>query len=182
MRSPDHPSHRKPLTIIGLGNEFLSDDGAGIRAVRELHERLAGESIAFEELAIGGLQLLDYLSDTDECIIIDAVASGAHPAGTLYRYTQEPDTRPIALSSSHQIDLGQVVGLAKILGGELPKRLRVYGVEVNDIVTFHDGCTDPVAAAIPTLVDIICHDLQDDSTNPQACPGEWEIIQELVTT
>lgn len=182
MRNPNQLSRRKPLTIIGLGNEFLSDDGAGIRVVHELKKRLAGGSIVFEELAVGGLQLLDYLLGTEECIIIDAVTSGSHPAGTLYRFAQVPGAKPIALSSSHQIDLGQVLGLARILGGNLPKRLSVYGIEVNDIVTFHDGCTEQVAAAIPTLVNIICHDVQEDTPNLQACSEEWEIIQELVTT
>lgn len=180
--NPNQPSYRKHITIIGLGNEFLSDDGAGIRVVQELKKRLPADSIVFEELAVGGLQLLDYLLGTDECIIIDAVTSRSNPAGTLYRFIQAPDDRPIALSSSHQIDLGQVLGLARILGGALPQKLSVYGIEACDITTFHDGCTEQVAKAIPTLVNIICHDLHEDASRPPGCCGEWEIIQELVTT
>ena len=182
MLNPSRLSHQKPLTIIGLGNEFLSDDGAGIRVIREVKRRLQRQSVVFEELAVGGLQLLDYLTDTDVCILVDAVNSGMHPAGTLYRFVQEPDGRPVTLSSSHQIDLGQVLGLARILGAALPKKLIVYGIEAEDIVTFRDGCTELVAAGIPSLVDIICNDVMEEESNPHARSGEWEIIQELVTT
>jgi hydrogenase maturation protease len=170
---------RKPLTIIGLGNELLSDDGAGIRVVRELKKRLPENDVAFEELSVGGLQLLDYITGFERCIIVDAVATGVRPAGTAYRFVQTPDSEPVTLTSSHQIDLGQVLALAKLLGTDVPQKVIVYGIEAGDVTTFQESCTNGVSKAIPKLVDTICRDLVD---NGACCTrtGEWQIVSDAV--
>ena len=85
----------KPLTVIGLGNEYLSDDGAGIGVLREVRRRLGEGAAVFEELSIGGLPLLDYIVGFDRCVIIDAVVSGEHPPGTLYRFVRTPEGAPV---------------------------------------------------------------------------------------
>jgi hydrogenase maturation protease len=176
-----HSPYPKSLTIIGLGNEFLTDDGVGIRVVRELRNRLLVEGVVFEELSVGGLQLLDHIVGTEECIIIDAITSGVQPAGTLYRFIQDATHEPIKLTSSHQIDLSQVLSLAKLLGAALPKRLTVYGIEANDVTTFQDSCTNQVSSSIPRLVDLICRDINNDASASPACVGAWQIIQDIGT-
>jgi len=181
MIIPNHAPQKKRLTIIGLGNEMLSDDGLGIRVVRELKNRLDDRSVAFEELSVGGLQLFDYLIGTEECIIVDAIKTGTQPAGTLLRFVQTPDTEPVKITSSHQIDLGQILGLARFMGAPLPKRLTVYGIEADDIATFRETCTAQVSQAIPKLVDAICNDVQTEYAERTPCTDEWQIINELVT-
>jgi hydrogenase maturation protease len=177
----DRPSHSGPFTIIGLGNELLSDDGVGIRVVQELRKRLTDPSIRFEEIAVGGLELLDYVTGCRECLIVDAISSGKHPAGTLFRFVQSPDEEPLKLTSSHQIDLGQVLALAKLLGASLPSRLTVYGIEVSDITTFREACTEAVSQAIPKLVDLICRDVQQHGIDSRVPTGEWQVLDHLVT-
>jgi hydrogenase maturation protease len=181
MLIPNYISNTKQLTIIGLGNEMLSDDGLGIKVVRELKKRLTGPSVTFEELSVGGLQLFDYLVGTEECIIVDALKTGAQPPGTLWRFVQTVDSEPVTLTSSHQIDLGQILGLARFMGAPLPKRLRVYGIEAEDISTFQETCTAEVSKAIPRLVDAICCDVQSSSAAVSRCTDNWQIIHDVVT-
>ncbi|MCX6133886.1 MAG: hydrogenase maturation protease [Ignavibacteriales bacterium] len=182
LTNPDRSPHRKPLTIIGLGNELLSDDGVGIRVVQELKKRLTDDFITYEEIAVGGLELLDFVVGCGERIIVDAITSGNQPAGTLYRFIQLPDQEPLKLASSHQIDLGQVLALAKLLGAALPDKLTVYGIEVSDTTTFRDACTAEVAKAIPTLVDLIFNDIQADGMDSPVHAGEWQVIDHLVSS
>jgi hydrogenase maturation protease len=113
---------------------------------------------------------------------VDAIISGKQPPGTLYRFVQSPDQEPVKLTSSHQIDLGQVLALAKLLGASLPAKLTVYGIEVSDITTFRDACTEEVSKAIPKLVDLICSDVQQNGMISRVCTGEWQVIDHLVTT
>ena len=181
MVLPDHSQQRKHLTIIGLGNEMLSDDGLGLRVVRELRKRLMDHSAEFVELSVGGLQLFDYLIGTDEYIIVDAIATGTQPAGTMLRFVQTPDHEPVKLTSSHQIDLGQILGLAKFMGADLPRRLTVYGIEAEDITTFREKCTPHVMHAIPLLADAICEDLRSAQTSSSPCIDKWQILSEPVT-
>ena len=181
MLIPIQVPQKHHLTIIGLGNEMLSDDGLGIRVVRELKNRLGNRSVAFEELSVGGLQLFDYLAGTEECIIVDAIKTGTQPAGTLLRFVQTADSEPVTLSSSHQIDLGQILGLARFMGASLPKRLTVYGIEADDITTFRESCTEQVSKAIPKLVDAICSDVQTDRAEGTLSTDTWHIINDLAT-
>jgi hydrogenase maturation protease len=181
MYVPKGEPPEKRLTIIGLGNEMLSDDGLGIKVVRELRNRLADRSVAFHELSVGGLQLFDYLIGTDECIIVDAIKTGNQPVGTLLRFVQTADNEPVTLTSSHQIDLGQILGLARFMGAPLPKRLTVYGIEADDITTFRETCTTQVAKAIPKLADAICSDVHAAHAERTPCVDEWQIINDLVT-
>jgi hydrogenase maturation protease len=181
MLNPIDVPQKSRLTIIGLGNEMLSDDGLGIRVVRDLKNRLNDRSVAFEELSVGGLQLFDYLIGTEECIIVDAVMTGSQPAGTLLRFIQTADNEPVALTSSHQIDLGQILGLARFMGASLPKRLTVYGIEADDITTFRESCTEQVSQAIPKLVDVICSDVESYRADRLRCTDEWHIINDPVT-
>ncbi len=163
-------------TIIGLGNELLSDDGLGIRVVRELRTRLPAGDATLEELSVGGLQLLDYITGRAECVVVDAVASGAHPPGTIYRCVVENPECTIPVRSSHQIDLMQVVRLAGLLGADLPRRIVIYGIEAADITTFHEGCTDAVSRAIPILAGMICRDLARGHSLTGDEPAGWMIV------
>jgi len=177
---PDSTQPLKPLTIIGLGNELLSDDGVGIRVVEALKERHFERPIVFEKLAIGGLELLDYLVGFEECVIVDAVSSGKEPPGTLFRFVQSLDDEPVKIASSHQIDLGQVLSLARLLGARLPRRVTVYGIEVEDITTFREGLTADVELAIPSLTNLICNDLEQQPDPSSVNSGEWQVFHEHV--
>ena len=164
--------------IIGLGNELLSDDGLGIGVVRQLRKRLTDGEFEFQELSVGGLGLLDHLAGCDRCIIVDAIATGEHPPGTVMRFLQTADSDPVTLTSSHQIDLSQVLGLARLLGSEIPRTVLVYGIEAGDAVTFHDECTRDVRRAIPKLVDTICADIAGGENS--ARPGQWCVVEDAL--
>ncbi len=171
------------LIIIGLGNEFISDDGVGIFAVRQLNDRIslldrnASEGVAgfpgditIEEMASGGLQILDAITGYQRCFIIDAVLTGTHPPGTIYRFVQRRQEEPVKLASSHQINLPEVLGLARLLNVNIPLAITVYGIEVSDITTFSVGCTSEVEKALPRVVDLVWRDLAMQPDGPGSGP------------
>ncbi len=169
-------TQRERLLIIGLGNEFISDDGVGIHAVRSIRQRLLQEhgsrlpdSLAILELSVGGIQLLDALCDSDRCLIIDALRTGDAPPGSIRRFDQVPGAGQATITSSHQLDLPQLLMLARALGAKTPRTITIYGIETEDITTFADHCTGAVAAALPRLVDLVCTDVRrfTQSDNPE---------------
>ncbi len=173
MPSPQVDRTGPSLSIIGLGNELLSDDGVGIMAVRELRRirptLRSGFPIEFHELAVGGLPLLDYLTGRSPCIIIDAFSTGTTPPGTVHRLALSDAWQPTRVTTSHQIDLLQVLRLAAMLGGETPSPLVLYGIEGSDFTTFHEGCTEAVARALPALITMVCDEIDAiDRTFPHA--------------
>ena len=74
--------------IVGIGNPIRSDDSVGLVVARILRERLAGvEGIDVAELWAGGLRLVEAMAGYDRAVVIDAMATGEKPPGTVRRLT-----------------------------------------------------------------------------------------------
>ncbi len=75
-----------PITVLGIGNILLSDEGFGVRAVEELLRRYrfpAGVQVL--DGGTLGMDLLRFLAGTQRLLVIDAIAGGG-PPGTFYRF------------------------------------------------------------------------------------------------
>jgi hydrogenase maturation protease len=155
--------NKNKTIILGLGNEYISDDGIGIHAIRELKKHISSDKYTIEELSVGGMELLDYISGYEKAIIVDAFFTGSNQFGTIYRYKQTTDEEAMKIRSSHQIDLPQIIGLAKVLGIAIPNEIIIYGVEAKDITTFKPNCTHEVESAIPRLVSLIHSELMENN-------------------
>ena len=112
------------MRVIGYGNAFRGDDGAGIMLARRLRE------LGVTALEIGGdaSALVEAWNGADDMILVDAVVTGA-PPGTVHLWeggrTQLP---PYPCTSTHGLGIAEAVGLAHLLG-RLPYRFRLYGIE-----------------------------------------------------
>jgi len=119
---------RRPVLIIGVGNEFRGDDGAGLVVSRRLNA-LGLEGVRVLEVEGEGTAVMAAWKGADAVILVDAVYSGAAP-GTVHRL--EAHARPVPGSffhrSTHAINVADAVELARLLG-ELPPHLVVYGIE-----------------------------------------------------
>lgn len=66
--------------VPGVGNLLLSDEGAGIQAVRKLLEtNLLPDDVEVVDGRTAGLDVLYYLEGVDCLMIIDAVETGGPP-------------------------------------------------------------------------------------------------------
>lgn len=122
------PADLSRRVIVGIGNEFRQDDGAGIAAARKL-KSLGITSFRILEQRGEGTELLDLFQETESVVIIDATSSGAVP-GTLHRFDLHTTSLPhgLARSSSHSFGVAEAIEMARALG-RLPKTCLVYGIE-----------------------------------------------------
>lgn len=133
-----------PYIVVGLGNEFRSDDACGPIAAR-LAGRLCGKKIQVIEPLADGTGLVMMWGNVKLAVLIDSVKSGAS-AGYVYRFEPLNETipeevfRPI---TTHRLSVTQIIRLGRILR-QLPKRLIIYGVEG---VNFDYGTTMTPAVA-----------------------------------
>jgi hydrogenase maturation protease len=116
-----------PALVIGVGNEWRSDDAAGLVVARRLAE-LAPE-VRVAERAGEPVDLLDAFADQDEVFLIDAVESGA-PPGTIHRV--DATERNLAdgppRGSTHALSVAEAIELGRVLH-RLPRRLLLFGIE-----------------------------------------------------
>jgi len=141
--------------VVGLGNDLLSDDGVGLYVARRLRERLDPGQFEVLELSVGGMALVDHLLGYRQAVVVDACRTGRRNPGTLTRHTPEDFSNSLRLASYHAMDFATALELARRLGADLPERIEVFAIEVEDVETIHEGCTPKVEASIDPAVEEI---------------------------
>jgi hydrogenase maturation protease len=151
--------------IIGVGNLLLADDGVGIRVVRELKRRIDDPRVLCIESERGGLDLLEGLEGADRAIVVDAAATGAHPAGSISRFILRKPFIPGSCPSLHALSIDALLALGSSAGVPLPDDVILYAIEAADIESFGADCTGDVESAIPEVVAMVQGDIQSFFTS-----------------
>ena len=150
--------------VVGIGNDFRSDDGAGLAAARALM-KFTLPDVGIVELNGEVTRLLDSLQHCDTAIVIDAVQSQALP-GTIHRFDASQNPLPGSHNqrSTHGISLGSILELARVQG-VFPRQVLIYGIEG---ASFEHGrtLTPQVEKAVEGLVHEIAEDLRDAGPVP----------------
>jgi hydrogenase maturation protease len=145
------------LRLIGVGNRWRGDDGAGL-AVAALLRARALPGLDVVEHDGEPLDVIAACEGTQTAWLVDAVHSGA-PAGTLHRFDASEHELPAALFrlSTHRIGLAEAVELARVLD-RLPPRVIVHGIEG---ARFEAGVTlsPAVAAAVRRLAETLAEEV-----------------------
>jgi hydrogenase maturation protease len=154
MTGPGNPGQR--TVVVGVGNEFRRDDGAGpeviarLRALQPGDASLSGVTLALSDGEPG--RMIDLWEGARLAVVVDAVRDTALPPGHTCQLTAGALAgMPDGAASSHSIGLGDTVELARVLG-RLPARLTVLAVVGRDF-GFGTGLTAEVAAAVAELVE-----------------------------
>ena len=139
--------------VLGLGNELLADDGAGLLAARALRKEL-GDAADVVECDVSGMALLEILSGYDRAFIIDTICRGAQPPGTVVELAAD-ELGSVIAPSPHYAGLPEVMAVAKELGLPFPSEIRVFAIEALDSVTIGGKLSEPVRDGISGLVSLI---------------------------
>jgi hydrogenase maturation protease len=153
------------VLVVGIGNPYRSDDGAGLAVARRLRSA-APPGVGIEELDGEPLAMVDLWETDDEVVVVDAVVSGS-PPGTVHRFDAVADPVPppaFRLRGTHTFSVAEVVDLARAIG-RLPRRLVVYGIE-GEGFRAGTGMSEPVAAAVPDVVSRIVRELAEMRGDP----------------
>lgn len=135
--------------VLALGNELLGDDGIGVLAARKLSADI-GDLADITECDLCGLALLDVTLGYDKLVIIDGIASGTVPPGTIIELNPD-DLKTVASPSPHYAGLPEVIDLAERLQLDFPKEIRIFAVEIKDRQTIGASVSPPVAGALDDL-------------------------------
>ena len=118
--------------VIGVGNPYRGDDGVGPAVIDVLKtHRVAGAVLTRSHGEAA--DLIEAWSGADLAILVDAVvAEPAHPGRVHRLVVHECPTERTRAASSHGLDFGEAVELARVLG-RLPGELVLYAVEVEQV-------------------------------------------------
>lgn len=147
--------------ILGIGNTLLSDDGVGVYIARELKEKLKdNRSIEVKEAFSPGFELVEELIGFKRAIIVDAILLKEEKIGEILRYTPESFQNAIHISTYHDMNFPTALELSKKLKLDVPAEIVIFAVNVQDILTLREECTDEVKSAIPKAVEMIMKEVK----------------------
>jgi hydrogenase maturation protease len=146
----------QPLLVIGVGNRYRQDDGAGIAVVRKLNE-LAICGLATREESGEGASLIETWGSASHVVIVDAVSSGSAP-GTIHRLDALRQSIPADFFhySSHSFGVAEAIEVARALNA-LPGRLEILGIEGGEF-TSGLGLSPEVERAVDKVTALVARE------------------------
>ncbi|ATW24621.1 HyaD/HybD family hydrogenase maturation endopeptidase [Candidatus Formimonas warabiya] len=148
------------ITVLGIGNILLQDEGFGVRMIEELHRCYRfPDTVQVLDGGTLGLDLLSYLTGTDRLLVVDAV-SGGRPPGSFYHFTgDEVKSYFQEKVSLHELGLKDVLAALEILG-EPVKEVVILGVEPASLDLGLD-LTPAVAAMVDQTMRVLIDQLEN---------------------
>lgn len=145
--------------VLGLGNLLRRDEGLGIRALELLQARyILPESVLLVDGGTLGLDLLAYLEEASQLLILDATVTDEPPGSLLRAVNQEIPAFFGMRTSPHEIALADLLAVLR-LRGTMPARLVLWGMQPATIELGWE-LSEPVAARLGDLVDAVAQELQ----------------------
>jgi hydrogenase maturation protease len=146
--------------VLGLGNVLMGDDGFGPFVARLFDaEYEVGAGAEVLDVGTPGLDLMPWLADVQNVIVIDTIRASALP-GTLKLYDKPDILRhaPVSRVGPHDPGLKEAL-LTLEFAGRAPESVTLIGV-VPARVAMGTKLSDPVAAAVSTALSAVADRLR----------------------
>jgi hydrogenase maturation protease len=148
------PFMSPPITLIGLGNILMRDEGVGVHAVKYLQENCAvPPELEIVDGGTAGLDLLRFIEGRDHVLFVDSVNFNREP-GYIGMLTDGQIPALFGVKDSlHHMGLMDVLAAARLLD-KLPRQMSLIGIQPHTIAVGLD-LTPTLHARLKPLVDQI---------------------------
>ena len=147
------------VTVLGVGNILLQDEGFGVRVIEEMTRRFSFPP--YVQVLDGGtlgMELLRFLDGTEKLILVDAIAGGK-PPGTLYQFYNDEVTAYFKEKvSAHELGIQDVLAVLEVLEQPISEMV-VLGVQPESLAISLD-LTDTVASQVDETIRLISKQLE----------------------
>ncbi len=138
--------------IMGLGNEILTDDGIGIKLVRDLEKRVHKSSFDFKNASCGGLEIIEMMEGYKSMIMIDAIKTSGGIPGKIYHFTPSHFRQSMHVSNFHDISFITALKFGRESGLKLPDQINIIAIEIVEAMTFSDRLSSALEKKYPELL------------------------------
>jgi len=148
------------VLVLGLGNDLYGDDGVGLETVKRLREAWAagsppwsaGHVVTFVECPLSGAALLDVVPGHDALVVIDTIIRENPDTGRIH-LLDGADIRDVPGPSPHYISIPQTLALGRALGLDMPRTVKILGIEARSLYRLGEGLSDEMGARMPAVLE-----------------------------
>jgi len=142
------------VTVMGIGNPLMRDEGIGIRVVEVLMTALEfPDNVTLVDAGTMGMTILNLFQDCDYMLVVDAIDGTGEAPGTVVRLSPEDLSPNQVMHSLHDVRLVDVIQTATLMG--LHPDVDCVGVQIEDMGELSIGLTPAVEAAVPAAVEAV---------------------------
>jgi hydrogenase maturation protease len=148
------------VTLLGLGNLLMRDEGVGVQAVQAVEERYEiPPDLEIVDGGTSGLDLLPYIEGRDRVLFVDAVNFGREPGHIGVLENREIPALFARKDSLHHLGLMDVLATAQLLE-VTPREICLIGVQPQSLEIGLE-LSELLQARMDLLVDRIITKLRD---------------------
>jgi len=129
----DDVLHQAEVTILGVGNVILRDEGFGVRVAEYLDRHyIWPDNVQIVDGGTLGIELTQYVTGTQKLLVIDSINGHAAP-GTKFRLHNEAIMEHFQDKlSAHEVGIQDVLALLTVTGHKIPEVV-VIGAQPYDL-------------------------------------------------
>ena len=131
----------------------MGDEGIGIHILNRIKELCPMPDINFVDGGTGGLNLLEYFTDSVLVVVIDAAMDGK-PVGTLSRLAPEYSSDYPPTLVSHDIGLKDMLDAVYLL--EKTSQITLFTVSIDSVSELSLDLSDKLRERVQSLAESIC--------------------------
>ena len=148
------------VTVLGLGNILMTDEGIGVHSVLEFERRYAVPPyVQIVDGGAAGLDLIPFIEGREKVLMVDAVNFDQEPG---FIDTIENDAIPVRIAtkaSMHHVGLMDVLSIVK-LSGNYPKDICIIGIQPKSLELGLE-ITDQIREKMDPMVNRIAEKLKE---------------------
>ena len=141
--------------VLGIGNDLLTDEGAGIHVIRHLQKiRPAIPEVTFLDGGTLSFVLAGELADHERLIIVDAAQMGMKPGEIACLEDSDMDSYLKGNRKSvHEVGLTDLLDITR-LSGHFPRKRALIGIQPLSL-DWGEAPTADVAEAVPEAAKMV---------------------------
>ena len=129
----DDVLHPADVTLLGVGNVILRDEGFGVRGAEYLDAHYDfPESVQVIDGGTLGIELTQYVTGTKKLLVIDSINGGQAPGTRFHFHNDDIMAHFQDKLSAHEVGIQDVLALLTVTGRKIPEVV-VLGAQPYDL-------------------------------------------------
>lgn len=171
------------VLVLGIGNILMLDEGIGNRIATDLQRNyVLPPDVVVMDGGTMGLGMISLFRGVEFLLLVDAVDSTGHPAGTVVRVSPDDFAPNQVLHSLHDVRFVDVLNAAKMIG--IMPDADCIGIQVENMSPpeIEIGLSKAVEDAVPRAIAAVLYVLEEHGVvaEPARGPESDPALQERV--
>lgn len=151
------------VLVLGIGNDIQQDVGIPVRLTEDLRGLLKSRSIDFENLFVGGLELIEYINGYKGIVFIDTIKTDKGNPGRVHVFSPDKYRETLHLSCRHDVSFQMSLEIGKTLGFNITDKMLIIGIEILEDLEFGSVLSNDLKHHYPEILNQVKNHVEEFS-------------------